>query len=126
MMRRMRFKILSALGIAAVLTVTVLAGCAGTPTGNGSLRVLVLGENSVPLAGAKVVSNTQPEGQLKVTGITQADGTVTYDDIKAGDYEFYVSRFDYEQKEFKVIVPAKSTTEIAINLVRTPTPTPTP
>ncbi len=88
-------------------------------TSTGSLHVLVLGMNSEPLTGVKVISNTQPEDQLKVTGTTQADGTVTYHDIKAGEYRFYISRFDYEQKEFDVTAAAGHATEITITLMRT-------
>lgn len=102
------------------MLITFLAGCAGPAPGNGSLRVLVLGENDVPLSGAKVVSNIQPEGQLKVTGLTGGDGRVTFNDIKAGDYEFYVNRFDYEQAGFSVTVAAGRATDVAVNLARAP------
>jgi hypothetical protein len=106
--------------LTSIIFALVLNGC--SRTGNGNLRVTVLGNNNVPLAGAKVISNTQPEGQLKVTGGTQSDGVVTYNDIKAGVYEFYISRFDYELKEFDVTVVAGRTTEITISLVRSSTP----
>ena len=114
----MRFTGLLALSIAAVFL--FLAGCAGPALGNGSLRILVLGENGVPLSGAKVVSNDQPEGQLKLTGLTDGDGRVTFNDIKAGDYEFYVSRFDYDQAEFSVTLAVGHNTDITINLARAP------
>jgi hypothetical protein len=83
-----------------------------------------LGEDNSPLAGAKVISNTQPEEQLKVTGITGDDGTVTYRDIKTGEYEFYISRFDYEYTEFGVTIVAGQTTNITITLTRTSTLSP--
>jgi hypothetical protein len=106
--------------ITSIIFTLILASC--SRTGNRNLRVIVLGNNNVPLAGAKVISNTQPDGQLKVTGGTQNDGVVTYNDIKAGVYEFYISRFDYELKEFNVTVLAGCTTEIRISLVRSSTP----
>jgi uncharacterized lipoprotein NlpE involved in copper resistance len=109
--------------LALIFSWFALIGCTSRVIGDGSLHVLVLGVNNEPLAGAKVISNTQPEGQLKVTGITQTDGTVMYNNIKAGAYEFYVSRFDYEQKEFTVTVVAGRTTEVTITLVKTPTGT---
>ncbi len=92
-------------------------GCFGptNSSGDSNLHVTVLGAGNGPLAGVKVISNTQPEGQLKVTGSTQTDGTVTYNNIKAGDYEFYVSRFDYEQKEFTVTVnPSRQLTSLLL------------
>jgi hypothetical protein len=119
----MRFKILSAFCVTTVLLIIFAAGCSGPAAGDGNLSVLVLGENGVPLSGAKVVSNTQPEGQLKVTGLTGSDGQVIFNDIKAGDYEFYVSRFDYEQKEFKISVAAGRSTDITVNLTGASTTT---
>ncbi len=117
--------------IVAALAIVAL-GCTGTGTptqtlpasGTGSLRVTVQSSDGSPLAGAKVISNTQPDGQLKVTGSTGQDGAVTYKDIKAGDYEFYISRFDYEQKQFSVTVVADKVTGITITLNHTPTPSP--
>jgi hypothetical protein len=111
------------------LTIIVLLcvpaiGCARLSSDTGNLHVLVFSEDIGPLAGAKVISNTQPEGQMKVTGGTQSDGTVNYNNIKAGEYEFYVSRFDYEQKEFVVTVVAGQTTNVTITLVRTSTLSP--
>lgn len=110
-----------------ILTVIVLLcvpaiGCVRSSSGTGNLHVLVFSEDIGPLAGAKVISNTQPEGQMKVTGGTQSDGTVNYNNIKAGEYEFYVSRFDYEYTEFDVTVVAGRTTNITITLVRTSAP----
>ncbi len=84
----------------------------------GSLRVTVIAADDVPLAGAKVVSDAQPAGQLKVTGITGVDGAVTYGGLKPGDYEFYVSRFDYEQKSFGVAVQASGTASITVTLAK--------
>ncbi len=84
----------------------------------GSLRVTVIGADNVPLAGAKVVSGAQPAGQLKVTGITGDDGVVTYSGLKPGDYEFYVSRFDYEQKNFGVAVPTSGTASVTVTLAK--------
>jgi hypothetical protein len=102
--------------IFAVLVVVIayLTGCSSS-SGLGDLHVLVLGDQG-PLDGAKVISQTQPDGQLKVTGITQSDGTVTYRRIKTGDYTFYVSRFDYQQKEFTVSVSAGRITELTVTM----------
>ena len=106
-----------ALGIAAVGI--ALAGCV---SGTGNLHVQVVGNNNAGLPGAKVVSNEQPGGQLKVTGMTGADGSVTYNDIKAGDYEFYVSVANYEQKNFTVNVAGGKTTNVTITMKATSPP----
>ncbi len=104
----------------AVLSTAVLAlglaACAGPSATTGSLHVLVQGAGDGPLAGVKVVSNTQPDGQLKVTGITASDGTVTFNGIKAGQYEFYVSGAGYQQQEFSVAVSAEKTTNTTITM----------
>jgi hypothetical protein len=105
----------------AVVVCSVLIACRNpaTPSGEGSLRVLVLGIDNEPLTGAKVISSKQPEGQLKVTGITQTEGLIEFSNIKVGTYEFDVSRFDYEQQEFSVSVVAGRTTITTITLVST-------
>jgi hypothetical protein len=82
----------------------------------GNLKVLVTDDAGNPLKGAKVVSDSQPEGQLKVTGLTGDDGTVTFNDIKAGNYTFYVSRFDYTNIEFPIVVAAGQTATESIKL----------
>ena len=88
-----------------------------TKVDTGYLHVLVISTDNTPLNGSKVVSYTQPEGQLKVTGITGDDGKVVFTDIKAGNYEFYVSRFDYIQHDFNVTLESGYTKEITITLV---------
>jgi hypothetical protein len=88
-----------------------------TKVDTGNLHVLVVSTDNTPLAGSKVVSNNQPEGQLKVTGITGDGGKVIFSDIKAGHYEFYVSRFDYIQQDFALTLESGYTKEITITLV---------
>ena len=100
-----------------ILACTMVTGCTKTTTpiaGYGNLKVTVFGINHTPLSGAKVVSDNQPEGQLKVPGLTDADGTVLFQNIKAGNYDFYISRFDYNQTQFPVTVNPGQTTEIPI------------
>lgn len=113
--------ILSAIMVLGTLLASLHVGCSGPglESGRGTLRVLVTNEAQAPLGGAKVISNTQPEGQLKVTGSTRDDGSVTYRGIRAGRYEFYVSRFDHVQKEFVVTVVAGRTTELKVVITAT-------
>ncbi len=88
--------------VAGILTLGLAAGCTAN---TADLKVVVHGPDGVPLSGAKVVSNEQPEGQLKVTGLTGDDGSATFAGIKPGDYQFTISRFDYEPKDvsYKVV-----------------------
>jgi len=71
------------------------------------------------LGGAKVVSISQPEGQLKVTGITVESGLVTFEGIKTGKYTFSVSRFGHEPKEVSMDVRAGRPQALTVTLVRT-------
>ncbi len=87
-----------------------------SPTGN--LEALVTDENGMPLWGAKVVSEEQPEGQLKVTGITGDNGKVTFQNIKVGTYKFYISRFDYINQELTVPVPITGNVSVTVKLVK--------
>jgi hypothetical protein len=100
---------------------TSTAGCLSSerPATCGNLVILVLGDERSFLSGAKVISSNQPEGQLKVTGITLTNGKVKFNSIKAGEYNFYISHYDYEQQEFHIIVAAGKTIEKAITLQRT-------
>ena len=105
-----------------------LTGCAKTTSmiGNTNLRVTVFGVDHKPLQGAKIVSDSQPDGQLKMTGLTDADGIVWFQNIKPGDYEFYISRFDYNQTQVNASVNPGQTTEIPVYLDLTNTTSTTP
>ena len=79
------------------------------PPGTIDFRVVVTGNSGAPLSGAKVVSETQPDGQLKITGLTDDSGNVTFTDVRPGAYRFTISRFNYEQTEVSVIVTTANT-----------------
>ena len=84
----------------------------------GSIRVLVTDSNGMPLAGAKVISENQPAGQLKVTGSTGQDGLVHYENLRPGQYAFYISRFDYIYQEFTASVTVGETASISVVLIK--------
>lgn len=110
-------KRLSALAVlAAALLVAVTAGCIAN---KADLKIMVRGPDGPPLSGAKVVSDTQPEGQLKVTGLTGDDGFVTFSGIKAGNYDFTVSRFGYEPREVSYTVVAGHM-QVTVTLTKSP------
>jgi hypothetical protein len=79
-----------------------------------------------PLPGTKVVSETEPEGQLKITGLSDDAGNITFDNVKAGDYRLYISRFDYNPVEVAITVTSlNNELKIAMSLTSPTTPTPT-
>ena len=107
-------KKVAVLGIIAVLLLVVVTGCSSRDSGTGSLKVTVKNNGTVPVTGAKVVSESQPDGQLKVTGITTDDGIVTFDDSKVGTYRFYVSAAGFIRQEFEAILTAGHTAGIIV------------
>jgi len=87
-----------------------------TNSGSGDLTIKIIAENDAPVAGVKVVSEVQPEGQLKVTGLTDFGGTVRFNNIKAGNYTFYVSAAGYAQHTVPVTVAADQLQSVTVNI----------
>ena len=81
----------------------------------GSLRLKVLGIDNINLVGVKIVSYSQPNEQLKITGLTGSDGIVTFAAIKTGQYTFTINHADYVQQELIVTV-ASNNREVTINM----------
>ena len=72
------------------------------------------------------MSETQPEGQLKLTGLSKDDGNVMFDSIKTGDYTFYVTRFDYLQVDIAITVtPSNNKLTVKMTPASSTTSTPT-
>ena len=116
---RAKMKKLGLVLATVILLLVSLVGCSRQP-GYGTIRVHVVSDYSTPLSGAKVVSNSQPGSQLKVTGITDTDGVVVFEDLEAGWYQFTVSRFNYEQRDVSITVEAGKTTEPTVTLNKPP------
>jgi hypothetical protein len=96
-----------------LLALGLVPGCAG-PSG---LEVSVSDSAGNPLWGAKVISMTQPAGQLKLTALTtQESNTVAFRDIAPGTYTVQVSRFDYAPKEVVAVVRAGRISRITVRL----------
>jgi hypothetical protein len=92
------------------------------------LYITVTSQNGTPLSGAKVVSQEQPEGQLKITGLTDSQGRVTFNGIKPGVYIIDISRFDYDPIEITRAITA-SDHDFTVTLkpsATTPPPTSVP
>jgi hypothetical protein len=111
----------------SVIALAVLAGCSSQPqTSSTGMQVLIQDAANKPLSGAKVVSQVQPDGQLKLDGITIQDGTITFNGIKAGHYQFSVSRFDYQPIFIDIDIPEGRTISFSIPLQASPVPTVVP
>jgi hypothetical protein len=87
-----------------------------TDVTKGNLQFYIESNTGIPLWGAKVVSEEEPDGQLKVTGITGDSGIVTFNNIAAGEYKFYISRFDYFPVEVLLTIPEDQQKEINIKM----------
>jgi hypothetical protein len=127
-MNRGKFKYILPFVLIWAVLILVLGGCGRRPSqplstsqvaGNGNLQITVADLSGQPLWGAKVVSEEQPENQLKVSGLTDANGMVIFKDIRSGVYKFYVSRFDYAQMEMTVNVANGETTNSTVNMTST-------
>jgi hypothetical protein len=101
--------------LAIIATIFVLfAGCGAK---SGDLFISVTDSGGNPLWGAKVVSESQPAGQLKIDGITSQEvGGVVFNAIKAGNYQVQVSRYDYAPETLEVSVPAGKTGNVVVKL----------
>jgi hypothetical protein len=112
-----RYKYVFLLAMILILVSGLMSGCKNSPEPQtGNLEVLLQDSNGNPLWGGKVISEKQPEGMLKLTGITGNDGRVIYNDILVGEYEFYINRFDYLHKNFSVVVVAEKTISLTFML----------
>jgi hypothetical protein len=100
--------------LALVLSIAVLPGCR---SGTGNITITVADNAGNPLAGAKVTSEEQPRGQLKLTGITIENSSyVFFIGVKAGEYQIQINRFDYGIQNIKVTVNDGRTTKVSVKL----------
>jgi hypothetical protein len=105
--------ILAAVCALSVTTLFALSSCGG----NGNLKISVNDSSGNPLWGAKVVSESQPAGQLKIDGITSEEaGGVIFNDIKSGKYEIQMSRYGFAPESVDVTVSAGKTANISVML----------
>jgi hypothetical protein len=85
-----------------VIVGILFTGCGGVKT---SITVVVTDYSGAPLASAKVVSMSQPEGQLTLSGITTQDSNkVQFKNVKAGQYTLQISSSDYETQGINIAV----------------------
>jgi uncharacterized protein with NAD-binding domain and iron-sulfur cluster len=85
--------------------------------GIGKIQVQVTDTENNPLGGGKVVSGTQPDGQLKLEGLTDNNGNVVFQNVKSGEYEFYVSRFNYTETYINITVKPGQTASTKVQMI---------
>jgi hypothetical protein len=110
--------------LAAILLAILASACTSnsqsiSKTPAGGLQVFLEDASGNPVVGAKVVSNYQPDGQLKVTGLTDGSGVVTFRSIQLGKYEFYISGAGLPQGTFTVTVEGPNE-KMTITVTREP------
>jgi hypothetical protein len=104
---------LAGAGVILVLILCVACACRG----NGILKITVADSSGNVLWGAKVVSENQPAGQLKIEGITEEEyGGVLFNDIKSGKYQIQISRYGFAPETIDVTVNQGKTTNIDVVL----------
>jgi hypothetical protein len=114
--------------VGIVILVLLSAGCRTSstttlpPPTTGGMQLTIIDQDQNILSGAKIVSQEQPEGQLKVTGITTNDKNgVTFSDLKPGQYVFEISRADFQGMNLSINVVAGQTFSTTITLSQQPT-----
>jgi hypothetical protein len=117
--------------ISSTILILAFFSAACGPSSNTTMktinfRVQVIDAANNPLSGAKVVSENQPSGQIKINGLTYAEGLVTFAKIKPGEYTLYVTRFDYNQVQIAItITPSNDHLMVKMSPSVSPTITPT-
>jgi hypothetical protein len=91
------------------------------PTGNkGSLLIYAKEIGGSTISEANVSSTSQPAGISALSGLTDQDGLVSFDDILMGSYTIKVEKGGYEIKTENVFVEAGQTTNATIYLTGKP------
>ena len=86
----------------------------------GSLKLTVKDSGGNALTGAAVSSTKQPSGQTALSGVTAADGTVTFTGVAIGDYTLQVSKSGYVSGSAQGSVASGTKTELSAALQAQP------
>jgi len=121
-------KLIWTMALMGVLAAAMIStGCrSSTPTSTptpttGGLQFVVTDPDKNILNGVKIMSEEQPTGQLKVTGITTGDASgVTFSNLLPGQYVFQFSRADYQAMSLAINVVAGQTPGTTISLAKLP------
>jgi len=111
------------LATTSVLSIAILFALSSCG-GNGNLKISVADSSGNAISGAKVVSESQPSGQLKIDGITTEEaGGVVFNDIKSGKYQIQISRYGFAPESIEVNVkPEKTTNTVVVLFYASPPP----
>jgi len=82
----------------------------------GSLSVVVEDLGEVLLEGAAVVSIIQPDGQAVLSGLTIADGSISFNDVIPGVYSFQASLGGYLANTGSVTIIPDDTVTLTLNM----------
>lgn len=85
-------------------------------TTEGNIHVRVLDQEHNPLRGVTVYSTSQPAGQSSLSGVTSADGSIAFNDIKPGSYVFRAMMSGYESSSVSGGVESDETMELTLSL----------
>jgi hypothetical protein len=122
-------KLIAIVSLVAILILVMLSAACRTssttlppPPTTGGMQLIIVDQDQHILSGAKIVSQEQPEGQLKVNGISTNDQNgVIFSDLKPGQYVFEISRADYQGMNLSINVVAGQTFTTTITLSPQPT-----
>jgi uncharacterized repeat protein (TIGR02543 family) len=87
-----------------------------TPPETGNLQIYVKDSNNNPISGTTVLSASQPSGQSQLSGTTDTNGYVTFNNILAGSYSVEASKSGYITSTKSVTVTSDQTTTETMQL----------
>ena len=109
MKRKLIVLFTSSLSLAIMPVVACISHATTSVVRTGEIHVRETDTGNHPLGGGKVVSDIQPDGQLKLEGLTDNNGNVVFQDVKSGDYEFYFSWYNYTETYITITVKLMQT-----------------
>jgi hypothetical protein len=95
--------------LAASFTVT-------QPLTTGGIKITVADSNGMLIVGASVSSTSTPSGQSALSGVSESDGSITFNNITPGSYTFGATIAGYVTNSGTISVSAGSTAMLSITL----------
>ena len=89
----------------------------------GDLEISVIDEKRDAINMASVSTTEQPEGQSTLSGTTNNEGKVRFEDIKLGEYSVKAEKEGYLQETKKANVEKDDVSSIAISIEKEKTQT---
>jgi YVTN family beta-propeller protein len=97
-------------------TISIISDGASAAQSTGSLVATVKDSNGVKISGVTVSSTSQPAGQSVLSGVSGADGTVSFSGVATGSYTLQASKSGYVAATGSGSVAAGSAGSISITL----------